>query len=141
MYVRGCVFICTGAYIALSHLHSFLHSFFIHFCSHFAGAIPCAFLDFCFLSMTHFLRVHTDTNTGTKTHTHALLKQGWFAIYSRPSSFDFSSVWSPCKSDVHKVKLSRSSCIISVESLYESSLTLSNSVIASSKARLAISHA
>merc|ERR1719401_496184 len=44
----------------------------------------------------------------------------------------------PSWSDVHKVKLSRKSCIIRVESLYESSATLSSSAIASSKAVRAI---
>merc|ERR1712187_931086 len=44
----------------------------------------------------------------------------------------------PSCSDVHKVKLSRNSCMMSVESLYESSATLSSSAIASSKAVRAI---
>lgn len=43
----------------------------------------------------------------------------------------------PCISDVHNVRLSRNNCIISVESLYESSLKVSNSAMASSKACLA----
>ena len=47
----------------------------------------------------------------------------------------------PCISDVHNVKLSLSSCIISVESLYESSLSVSSSAMASSKACLARWHA
>merc|ERR1711982_93608 len=47
----------------------------------------------------------------------------------------------PSWSEVQSVKLSRSSCIISVESLYESSATLSSSAIASSKAVRAILHA
>ena len=38
----------------------------------------------------------------------------------------------------HNVKLSRNSCIINVESLYVSSVTLSRSEIASSKAYFAI---
>merc|ERR1712050_686065 len=44
-------------------------------------------------------------------------------------------------SEVHKVRLSRKSCMIKVESLYESSATLSNSAMASSKAVRAILHA
>lgn len=40
-------------------------------------------------------------------------------------------------SEVHKVKLSLSSCMISVLSLYDSSDRVSNSAIASSKACLA----
>ncbi len=41
---------------------------------------------------------------------------------------------SPGISVVHNVRLSRKSCIINVESLYVSSLSVSNSAIASSKA-------
>lgn len=41
---------------------------------------------------------------------------------------------SPCVSLVQSVKLSRKSCIMSVESLYESSFSVSNSAIASSNA-------
>merc|ERR1711924_119428 len=47
----------------------------------------------------------------------------------------------PSWSEVHKVKLSRSNCMMSVESLYESSETLSSSAMASSKAVRAILHA
>lgn len=39
-----------------------------------------------------------------------------------------------CMSDVHKVRLSRSSCMMRVLSLYDSSPRVSNSAIASSKA-------
>merc|ERR1719238_645320 len=44
----------------------------------------------------------------------------------------------PSWSEVHNVKLSRSNCMMRVESLYESSATLSSSAIASSKAVRAI---
>jgi hypothetical protein len=39
-----------------------------------------------------------------------------------------------CMSEVHKVRLSRRSCMMTVLSLYDSSLRLSSSEIASSKA-------
>jgi hypothetical protein len=50
---------------------------------------------------------------------------------------------SPCSgwSDVHNVKLSRSNCMINVESLYDSSLSVSNSAMASSNACFARWHA
>lgn len=44
---------------------------------------------------------------------------------------------SPCTSEVHSVKLSRSNCMISVESLQLSSLSVSSSAIALSKASFA----
>ena len=47
----------------------------------------------------------------------------------------------PSWSEVHRVRLSRKSCMINVESLYESSATLSSSAMASSKAVRAILHA
>merc|ERR1712139_598121 len=47
----------------------------------------------------------------------------------------------PSWSEVHKVRLSRNNCMMSVESLYESSATLSSSAIASSNAVRAILHA
>jgi len=46
-----------------------------------------------------------------------------------------------CSSDVHSVRLSRRSCMMSVESLYDSSSSVSSSAMASSKACLARSHA
>lgn len=53
------------------------------------------------------------------------------------SFFSSGSSSSPCVSEVHSVRLSLSNCIISVLSLYESSLRVSSSAIASSNACLA----
>merc|ERR1739848_836604 len=61
-------------------------------------------------------------------------------VYS-PSPSPFSAPSASAWSLVHRVKLSRSSCMIRVESLYDSSLRVSSSAIASSKACLAIEHA
>merc|ERR1719433_406815 len=54
---------------------------------------------------------------------------------------DHGSCPPPSWSDVQSVRLSRNNCMMSVESLYESSDTLSSSAIASSKAVRAILHA
>ena len=49
--------------------------------------------------------------------------------------------WSLVSSEVQSVRLSRSSCMMRVESLYDSSSSVSSSAIASSKACFARSHA
>ena len=60
-------------------------------------------------------------------------------VYSAVSSTSGSA--SAAWSEVHKVKLSLNSCIIRVESLYDSSFNVSSSAMASSKACLAMAQA
>ena len=69
------------------------------------------------------------------------------SLYSAPSAFisppsraAASASWS-CMSDVQSVRLSRSSCMMSVLSLYDSSPSVSSSAIASSNACFARWHA
>merc|ERR1711972_818716 len=68
--------------------------------------------------------------------SHELFQHWTSALTDKPNFH--GSCPPPSWSDVQSVRLSRNSCIMSVESLYESSETLSSSAIASSKAVRAI---
>lgn len=65
-------------------------------------------------------------------HSHFKKETIQFGCQLSPPSWGSSP--SPWVSDVHRVRLSLNNCMISVESLYESSLRVSSSAIASSKA-------
>jgi len=62
-------------------------------------------------------------------------------IQEKKENVVYCSSSSSGRSEVHSVRLSRKSCIMTVESLYESSVKLSSSLIASSKAFFPSSHA
>merc|ERR1712071_560347 len=77
--------------------------------------------------------VDIDTNTTSLRNVLVLDFFGlWLSLPASPS---------PCMSEVHNVRLSLSSCMMSVESLYDSSERVSNSAMAPSKAAFANRHA
>jgi len=82
-------------------------------------------------------RGHRETRDGRVEAPHAL-RIG--SPHKSPHTAVLVFYCSP-SSDVQSVRLSRSSCMMSVESLYDSSSSVSSSAMASSKARLASSHA